>query len=607
MVCAAIPNLLARESFGSVRIHRVDAPQMCTMDFPLPFSLTTAAARAVRRRRPFFTVHASHHLRPSTPPSFHNSTLSAPSPELSTSGDAKFSAFCAAIAESSRCRPASTLPSPGSSPSRTCPSAYNSLMKSFSRSGDVDEVLRLFRELRHSHPTPDALCYNTLINSLVSANRLGHAREVFDEMIASGVAPTTSSYTILIKLHCFYPNLIDLSCNLIHTMVQSGCQPDAITYSTLIAGLCRAGRVEEALGFLDQMIEDKLLPTVQAFTCIVHGYCSKGRIEVAKRLVSMMESVGCPPDVVTYSILIEAHCWGGEFDEVEKILTESEKKGWKPNEITFNIYMNGLCKAGKIDKAFQLLEVMRSSALCPTIITLSILFNCLCRDSKIWEAKYLLEKSTELEWEVDVVFYNILMSRFYEIDEFDIILKLLTEMLKKGINPDSCTFTIVIRSLCKAGKLPLAKCIISSRGFVVDVVAFNTFLHEFYMAEEFNEVRVLYANMLSENVDPNKFTYSIMIDTLCREGNYLDAIDCFHRSLKIGFFPDLVIRLNNWLVKGRKLREILNVVEVILSRGLVIDVSIFTSLVTAFCREGYCKSNDLYGLCLIFEKMLGLR
>ncbi|XP_074587083.1 uncharacterized protein LOC141842974 [Curcuma longa] len=560
----------------------------------------SAAARAAgRRRRPFASCKPS-------PPVLQKFLTPPPSPELSS--DAKVSAFCAAVAEFSRCRPASPLPSPGSSPSRRHPSAYNALMKSFSRSGDVEEVIRLFRELMLWHPIPNALCYNTLISSLVVADRYDDVEKVFDEMLASGVAPTASSYTMLLKLRSFYPNFVDFAYELIPFMVQSGCQPDTSTYTMLIAGLCRAGRMQEAWGVLDKMMgEDKLLPTVQSYTCIVQGYCSDGRIEEAKRLVAEMESVGCPPDVVTYGILIEALCEVGEFHEVEKLLMESEKKGWKPNEVIYNIYMNGFCKAGKIDESFRLLEVMLANELHPTIVTLNILFECLCRDAKVWEAKCLLERSAQLGWDPDVYFYNTLMSRFCKMNELVCVLKLFNDLLKKGINPDSCTFTIVIRSLCKAGMLQPAKCVFTNSSSVTDVVAFNTLLHEFYRAQEFNEVRALYLKMISENIIPNKFTYCIMIDTLCREGRYMDAIDSFLRSLMIGFFPDLVIRLNNWLVKAGKLREILNIAEGLSCRGLVIDVSVFTALIRALCREGYCKSNNLDRVCLLLQRMLGMR
>ncbi|XP_042458962.1 pentatricopeptide repeat-containing protein At5g65560-like [Zingiber officinale] len=480
-------------------------------------------------------------------------------------------------------------------------------MTSFSRSGDADEVIRLFRELMLWHPTPNALCYNTLINSLAVANRYDHVDKLFDEMVASGVAPTTASYTILLKSRSFDPNFIEYAYRLIPLMVQSGCQPDTSTYTMLIAGLCRARRMDEAWGVLDQMVEDKLLPTVQSYTCIVQGYCSEGRIKEAKRLVARMEGIGCPPDVVTHGILIEALCEAGEFHEVEKLLMESEKKGWKPNEVIYNIYMNGFCKAGKIDESFRLLEVMLTNELHPTIVTLNILFECLCRDSKVWEAKCLLERSAQLGWDPDVFFYNSLMSRFCKMNELVCVLKLFNDLFKKGISPDSCTFTIVIRSLCKAGMLQRAKCLFSNSSFAADVVAFNTLLHEFYRAQEFNEVRALYIKMISENIIPNKFTYCMMIDTLCRERRYMDAIDCFLRSLMIGFFPDLVIRLNNWLVKDGKLREILNLAEGLLCRGLVIDVSVFSALIRALCKEGYCKSNDLDRVCLLLERMLGMK
>ncbi|XP_073098671.1 uncharacterized protein [Elaeis guineensis] len=565
---------------------------------PCPPPSAAAARIASRRTADLFPTRC--HPQPPITPSAANSSSE------SSSSDTKLSTFCAAVAEFSK-RPHGPLPPPGAVPRRSLPASYNALMKSFSRCGDADEVRRLFRELQLFRSAPNALCYNTLINSLVVANRHAEAEVAFEEMVSSGVAPTTSSYTILIKSRSLHPSLIDSTYDIIQFMVRSGRHPDRVTYLTLIAGLCRAGRIEEAWGVLDQMLEERLMPTVEAYTCIVHGYCSAGRIEEAKRLMGTMEALGCRPDVVTYSILVEALCRTAEFEEVEKILRESASKGWKPNAITYNIYMNGLCKAGKVDEAFQLFEVMRKRGLCPDAITLNILFDCLCRDSKVWEAKSLLERNAELEWDVDVFFYNTLMSRLCELGEWISVLKLLTDLVKKGIGPDACTFTIVIRSLCRAGKLRKAKCIMSSRGFGADVVAYNTLLHRFYMAGEFNEVQRLYVNMVLEDIVPNKFTYGIMIDSFCREGRFLEAIDCLLGSLKQGFLSDLVVRLNNWLIKGGKLKEILQLLEEMTERGFVPDVRMFNALISAFCREGYCWREDVYKVCLILDKMLGVK
>nr|CAD1833612.1 unnamed protein product [Ananas comosus var. bracteatus] len=281
-----------------------------------------------------------------------------------------------------------------------------------SSSGDADHVLRLFREMKSFRRAPDLACYTTVVHSLVTARR-----------------PTPLS----------------------RWMARCGCPPDVVTYSTLITGLCWAGRVEEALGVLDLMLEDQCRPNVCTYTPIVHAYCSIGRIEEAKQLVNAMGAVGCPPNTVTYNVIVEALCMVGALDEVGNLINDSVSNGWKPDAITYSIYMDGLCKFGKLDKCVEVFDEMTARGLCPTTVTLNILLDCLCRGSEAWEAKYLLERSRELEWNADVANYNTVMSRLCSGGRVLAVLKLFTDMLKKGIAPNSWTFSIVVNSLCRAG------------------------------------------------------------------------------------------------------------------------------------------------------------
>ncbi|XP_010937580.1 uncharacterized protein [Elaeis guineensis] len=497
-----------------------------------------------------------------------------------------------------------SLPKTGSRPIHPHALAYNRLMGAFGQVGEVDEVLRLFREMKESKCHPNVLCYNTVINALVMAERLEEAEAIFEEMILSGLRPNVSSYNILIKMHAWYARRFDLAYEVLLRMKGCGYSPDTTTYSTLIAGLCREGRIREALGVLDWMLEEKCSPTVHTYTPIVQGYCREGRIEEAKSLMATMESVGCPPNCVTYNILIDALCKVGSFDEVEKVLRESELKGWKPNAITYNTYINGLCKSHKAKEAFQKLEVMLGNGLSPTVVTLNILLDCLCRDSKVWEAKCLLERSSELEWDVGVVGYNTVMSRLCEIGTWSAVLKLLSDMFKKGISPNTQTFNIVIRSLCIGGKFRKAECLVSSRGFIPDVVTYNTMIHWFYLEGKINEVQHLFSNMDVQKITPDAITYKILINGLCRQGKYSEATNCFFRSLEYGYSKDLVLSLTYRLIRSRRLKEMLNLCKGLERQGFFPDVLIFETTIRAFCREGYCRSTDIYQVCLVLDKML---
>ncbi|XP_065020916.1 pentatricopeptide repeat-containing protein At5g65560-like [Musa acuminata AAA Group] len=529
------------------------------------------------------------------------------SKDPSTPGEELHVKFSEAVLRFSRSGRASVR-EVSSRPARFRAASYNKLMKAVAEVGSADDVLRLFGEMKRSECQPNVLCYSTVINALLTAGRHEEAEATFEEMIFSGIKPNLFSYNILVKLHACCTKKFDLAYEVIAMVKKRGLCPDSTTYSTLITGLCSAGRIEEAWGVLDWMLEENCPPTTHSYTPIVQSYCFEGKIEPAKSLMATMVDVGCTPSTATYNILIGALCRAGNFDEVEKILTESVHRGWKPNEITYNTYMDGLCKSGRTKEAFDQLEVMLGIGLYPTAFTLNILLNCLCCDSKeVLVAKCLIERSSELHWYVSVVDYNVVMSGLRKAGHWVGVIKLFTDMVKKGITPNIRTFNIVIHSLCHGGKLHMAVCMMNSGEIIANVVTYNTLLHWFYLDGRINEAQHLFSFMSANNISPDGITYNTMIDSLCRVGRFLEATDCFIRSLEYRFSTDLLLRLIHRLVRNRRLKELLKLFKGIEKHSISLDVLVFDSLIKAACKEGFCGSTEIYVLCLILDKMLARR
>ncbi|XP_042419243.1 pentatricopeptide repeat-containing protein At1g09900-like [Zingiber officinale] len=513
--------------------------------------------------------------------------------------------FCKAVLRFSRSSGRASVQELRARPARCRTASYNMLMTAIAEIGDVEDLLRLFQEMKRGKCKPNVLCYNTVINALVEAGRLEEARATYEEMFCLGIRCNLSSYNILMRMHACCSKDFDSAYKVILIMKKDGICPDVTTYSILITGLCSDGRIEEAWGVLDRMLEEKCQPTIRTFIPIVQGYCSEGKIKEAKRLMATMENVGCSPETMTYNILIHALCKASKFDEVEEILVESDCKGWRPSEITYNTYMDGLCKSGKTKEAFKQLENMLMIGLYPTEYTLNILLNCLCYDSKeVLVAKCLIERSFELKWDVTVVDYNTVMSRLCDAGYWVGVLKLFNDMIKKGITPNLRTFNIVIHSLCIGGKFHKASCLMNSGDFIGNVVTYNTLIHWFYLDGNINEAQHAIASMSAKNIMLDEITYGTIVDGLCRSGKFLEAIDFFHMSLEHKFSSDLLLRLIYRLVKNRGLKELLKLFTGIEKRGLFLDGLIFDSLIKAFCNQGVCQSIDMPSVCIILDKML---
>ncbi|KAM0825423.1 hypothetical protein ACQ4PT_069569 [Festuca glaucescens] len=489
--------------------------------------------------------------------------------------DSKLSSFLYALASVSSTP--SSSPPPGSVPAARTPAAYNALMSAYSRAGRPDEVLRLFRSLPFP---PTALLYTTLISSLAASGRRRAARAAFSSLLVCGLAPTASAFTALLKCQ---DGSLDSMYHVFLAMAATKCPPDAAVYNCYISMLCDSGRLEEARGILDHMVDEGVRSTARSYTAILRGYCEQGRILEAERLLDDMADAGCPPDVVSYSVLIEGLCGVREFNKVEMILGESDDKGWTPNAVTYNIYMSALCRTGFLDGACHQVDIMRSRGLLPTVETVSILFDCLCRDSRFLEAVCLLEHSEELGWHADVFCYNTLMGRLCDAGDFARVFKLLVDLLKKGFGPDMFSFTIAIRGLCGAGKLQVAQCLMDNEWIGYDVVAFNTLVHGFYNAGDLLGVKLTYMKMHSRQISPNNFTNATLIDSLCKDQKFVEKVNSEARDESV---PDHVVHLNSRLVKGVKFTKVLNLLDEIRCRGFDLDTRVFfIPLVNVLCGD----------------------
>uniref|UniRef100_A0A0D9VR95 Pentacotripeptide-repeat region of PRORP domain-containing protein n=1 Tax=Leersia perrieri TaxID=77586 RepID=A0A0D9VR95_9ORYZ len=232
----------------------------------------------------------------------------------SSSHESKLSSFLSALSS----LPSSSFPSspPPPPPASPTPAAYNALMSTHSRAGRHGEVLRLFRSLPFP---PTAPLYTTLISSLADSGQPLAARAAFAALLRSGVLPTASAFTALLKSS---PRDVD---RVFGAMCAAGVSPDAAFYNCVISMHCDLRLVQGALGFLDLMLENGLRPTARSFTAILRAYCEQEMFQEAEMLVDLMIENGFPPDVVSYSVLIEGLCRVGEFGKVEMIL--GERKG----------------------------------------------------------------------------------------------------------------------------------------------------------------------------------------------------------------------------------------------------------------------------------------
>ncbi|OEL19366.1 Pentatricopeptide repeat-containing protein [Dichanthelium oligosanthes] len=429
------------------------------------------------------------------------------------------------------------------------------------------------------------------------------------------------------------------------------CAPTAVSYTSAMSALAKAGRPADAASLFDDMLANGVDPDRAAFSLLLHVYsshlhlpaaahsvllwmsrlglrptpidytdlvfsfCRAGRLADALQLLDEMRALNYPLTPHTFAPILKAFCDNADIQGANALITSMRCSGCPPDAVIYNIYIHGLftystyvaglCRFGYIEEAFRQLEIMVAKGLQLTVVGLNILLDYVAQDLDMWAGKEVLERCQELGFVVDVVTYNTVMDHFCKKGKWLRVLKLFTDLLKKPITPNVQTYNILISCLCRAGKFQFAKFVFSSKGFVADTVTCNILIHEFYEARKEDELGFLFADVTAGKIAPDTVTYNTLVDCLFRSGRRSEAAN-FVRHIDDGYPTEPVAHLTYWLVRSGNAREALRLFDDIQIKGLVLDSRIFANVIKAFCRKGPTECSDMSQLCSVLDRMLGI-
>ena len=102
-------------------------------------------------------------------------------------------------------------------------------------------------------------------------------------------------------------------------------------------------------------------------------------------------------------------------------------------------------------------------------------------------------------------------------------------MKRRHCEPDTFTYTIMIRMTGKAGKTDESLALFQAmleKGFTLNLIAYNTMIEALAKGRMADKAVLLFSKMVENGCQPNEFTYSVLLNVLVAEGqlNKLDDI-----------------------------------------------------------------------------------
>jgi len=164
------------------------------------------------------------------------------------------------------------------------------------------------------------------------------------------------------------------------------------------------------------------------------------------------------------------------------------------NRVVYNTLVSRFCREEMNDEAEKLVERMSEQGVLPDDVTFNSRISALCRAGKVMEA-----------------------SRIFRDMQMDAELRLP--------RPNVVTFNLMLKGSCKHGMGDARGLVETMKkvGNFDSLESYNLWLLGLLGNGELLEARLVLDEMAAKDIEPNAYTYNIMVDGLCRNHMLSDA------------------------------------------------------------------------------------
>ncbi|KAI0527527.1 hypothetical protein KFK09_003131 [Dendrobium nobile] len=358
--------------------------------------------------------------------------------------------------------------------------------------------------------------YNRIIDALVSCGRLDLALEVYDDLRSDdGLKEDAVTFTIICKGFC-RAGRIDELVDLIGRMRSEVCRPDVFAYTAMVKILISEGNVDGGLRVWDEMVKDGVEADVMAYSTLIAGLCKAGRMEKGKELFKEMKKKGFLIERAVYGALVEGFVDGGQVESGAQILKEMVDDGYRADLGIYDLLIKGFCADGKVDKALKIFQIVIMEGIEP-------------------------EFSTVLP----------LLITYADGHQMDMFYQFVDRINELGLPVTDHLSSFFTAYLVKGGREMKALKVfevLKSKGYC-SVAIYNILIDALHKVKEVKKALLLFEELNdTEHLKPDSCTYSLVITCMAEDGDAREACSYFNRMKENSWTPS--VAAYNSLVRG---------------------------------------------------------
>ncbi|KFK34128.1 hypothetical protein AALP_AA5G104900 [Arabis alpina] len=251
---------------------------------------------------------------------------------------------------------------------------------------DLDLVFRVSRKYESTGKSLSKAVYDGIHRSLTSVGRFDEADEIMKAMRNAGYEPDNITYSQLVFGLC-KAKRSEEACKVLDQMEAEGCFPDIKTWTILIQGLFKNNDVDKAFEYFASMLAKGFDIDSDLLDVLVGGFLSQNRIEGAcKFLTEMVSHANVKPWQSTYKTLIDKLLEIKKGEEALDLLQMMKKQKYPAYADPFDGY---LAKYGTLEDAKKFLDVLCSNSS-PSFAAYFHLIEAFYKEGRLSDAKNLL-------------------------------------------------------------------------------------------------------------------------------------------------------------------------------------------------------------------------
>ncbi|XVF75174.1 hypothetical protein PTKIN_Ptkin13bG0166000 [Pterospermum kingtungense] len=215
---------------------------------------------------------------------------------------------------------------------RIDPVTFSTLIKIYGKSGNYDGCLNVYEEMKALGAKPNLVIYNTLLDAMGRAKRPWQAKTIYKEMTSNGFSPNWATYSALLRAYGRARYGED-ALNVYKEMKGKGLELTVNLYNTLLAMCADIGYADEAVEIFEDMKNSGTCkPDSWTFSSLITVYSCSGKVSEAEGVVNKMLEAGFEPNIFVLTSLIQCYGKAQRTDDVVRTFNEVLKLGIIPDD-----------------------------------------------------------------------------------------------------------------------------------------------------------------------------------------------------------------------------------------------------------------------------------